>query len=98
MTQTNLQPPSKVPKISKDYNHLHNHLLTCPATQEETNVGVALFNKTKPDKETLHYENTSRNNINREWPSLILNFNNRKSFRLCQLFLKMKIEKTSVDL
>ena len=61
------------------YKHLQ-------ATQGETDAGVALFNNTKPGKVTLHYDTTSRSNIDGEWPSLILNFNNGKSFNLRPLF------------
>ena len=43
---------------------------------------MALFNNTKPNKITLHYDTTTRSKTNGEWPSLMLNFNNGKSFRL----------------
>ena len=88
MIQTNLEPPSKVPKTSKDYSDLYKYILPSSrtilkykhrqATQEETDAGVALFNNTKPGKVTLHYDTTSRSNIDVEWPSLILNFNLKK--------------------
>ena len=81
MIQTNLEPPSKVPKISTDYNDLYNYVLPSSrtilmykhlqATQKETGAGVILFNNTKPNKVT-YYNITSRSNIDREWPSLIL--------------------------
>ena len=82
MIQTNLEPPSKVPKTSKDYSDLYKYILPSSrtilkykhlqATQEETDAGVALFNNTKPSKVTLHYDTTSRSNSDGEWPSLIL--------------------------
>ena len=94
MIQTNLEPPSKVAKISTDYNDLYKYVLPSSrtilmykhlqATQKETGAGVVLFNNTKPNKVT--YFTTSRSNIDREWPSLILNFNKGKSFRLHPLF------------
>ena len=93
--QTNLEPPSKVPKISTDYNDLYKYVLPSSrtilmykhlqATQKETGAGVVLFNNTKPNKVT-YYNTTSRSNIDREWPSLILNFNKGKSFHLHPLF------------
>ena len=94
MIQTNLEPPSKVAKISTDYNDLYKYVLPSSrtilmykhlqATQKETGAGVVLFNNTKPNKVT--YFTNSRSNIDREWPSLILNFNKGKSFRLHPLF------------
>ena len=77
MIYTNVLPSSRT--ILK-YKHLQ-------ATQEETNADVALFNNIKPGKLTLHYDTTPRINIDGKWPSLILNFNNGKSFRLRPLFL-----------
>ena len=80
MIQTTLEPPSKVPKTSKDYNDLHKYVLPSSrtilkykhlqASQEETDADVALFKNTKPGKVTLHYETTSRINTDGEWPSL----------------------------
>ena len=95
MIHTNLEPPSKVPKTFKDYNDLYEYVLQSArtilkykylqATQQETDAGVALFNNTKLGKVTLHYDTTSRSNTDGEWPSLILIFNNRKSFHLRSL-------------
>ena len=71
MTQTNLEPPSKVPKTSKDYNDLYKYVLPSSrtilkykhlqATQEETNVDVALFNNIKPSKVTFTLWHHSKN-------------------------------------
>ena len=84
MIQTNLQPPSKEPKTSKDYNDLCKYVLSpsrtilkynrLQATQEKTGASVALFNNTRPNKTTLHYDNTSRSNIDREWPSMVFSY------------------------
>ena len=64
MIQTNLEPPSKVPKTSKDYNNLQKYILLpsrtileykhLQATQEETDAGVALYTNTNPGKVKLH--------------------------------------------
>ena len=96
MIQTSLEPPSKLPKTSKDYNDLYKYVLPSSktvlkykhiqATQKENDAGVALFNNTKPNKLTLHYDTTARSNIDGEWPSLMLKFNNENSFRLRPLF------------
>ena len=102
--QTNLEPPPKVPKTSKDYTDLYKYVLPSTriilnykhlqATQEETNAGVALFNDTRPGKVILYYDSTSRSNIDGEWPSLILKFNNGKSFRLRPLFFEFEDRET----
>ena len=92
MVQTNLEPPSKVPKASKDYIDLYNYVLPfsrtifkyecLQATQEKTDAGVALFNNIKSNKATLNYETTSKSNTDGKWPTFILNFNNGKNFHL----------------
>ena len=56
------------------------------AAQEERDAGVALFRKDAGTKATLHFDTTSRNNIDGEWPSLILNFSNTQRHRLRPLF------------
>ena len=71
------------PRTILKYKHLQ-------ATQEETDAGVALLNKIKPNKVTLHYDTTSRSTNDGEWFSLILNFNNGKSFLLRPLFFVYK--------
>ena len=59
-----------------DYKHLQ-------ATESGTQAGVALVKKTIDVLVTLHYDTTSRNCIDGEWASLILNFSdgNRYSLR-----------------
>ena len=69
----NLEPPSKVPKTFKDCNKLYKCFLPSSrtvlkykhlqATKEASGAGMALFNNTKPNKVTLHYDTTSRSNI-----------------------------------
>ena len=43
------------------------------AAQEERDAAVALINKTAHHNVTLHFDTTSRNHIDGEWPSLIFN-------------------------
>ena len=56
------------------------------AAQEERDAGVAFFQKDAGTKSTLHFDTNSRNNIDGEWPSLILNFLNTQHHRLRALF------------
>ena len=50
-----------------DYKHLQ-------ATEIEWDAGVALVKKESSIKVTLHYDTTSPNSTDGEWPSLILTF------------------------
>ena len=60
MIQTNLDPPWKVSKTSKDYNDLYKYVLPSSRTilkykhlqdtQEETDAAVALFKTPSPEK------------------------------------------------
>ena len=55
------------------------------ATQNETEAGVMLLNKNSVDKATVHFDTTSRSNIDGDWPTIILRFSNNISnteFRL----------------
>ena len=56
------------------------------AAQEETDTALAIINKSPGVKITLHYDTTSRNNIDGEWPSLIMNFSDGQRFRLRPIF------------
>ena len=61
------------------YKHLQ-------ASETECNTGVALAKKESSIKVTLHYDITSRNSIDGECSSLILNFSDKQKFRLHLLF------------
>ena len=62
-----------------DYKHLQVSEIECDA-------GVALAKKESSIKVTLHYETSSKNSIDGEWPSLILNFSDKQEFHLLPLF------------
>ena len=66
-------------KTVSDYKHLQ-------ASQREYEAAVALNSKPENVKVTLHFDTTSRNSIDGEWPSLILNFSNGQKFRLRPIF------------
>ena len=66
-------------KTVSDYKHLQ-------ASEVECDAAIALIDKNKNVKVTLHYDTTSRNSIDGEWPSLILNFSDQQKFRLRPLF------------
>ena len=52
------------------------------ATQEEANAAQGLYTLADDVRVTVHYDATSRNNIDGEWPSLILVFSESRRFRL----------------
>ena len=93
---------SNAPKSSSDYE-IYKYVLpsakiirnykNLQATQEETNAGVKLFEKCLEEKVTLHFDTTSRCNIDGEWPAIILNFSSNIRFNLRPLLLLMKIVK-----
>ena len=56
------------------------------ASQEERDSALALLNKETMVKVTLHFDTTSRNHIDGEWPSIILNFSDKQRFRLKPIF------------
>lgn len=79
----------------KDYTYViasartitdHKQML---ATENESEAAVALSNKGEHTKATVHFDTTSRNNIDGDWPSIILRFTNITTnieFRLRPLF------------
>ena len=56
------------------------------ASEIECDAAVALLDKNETVKVTLHYDTTSRNSIDGEWPSLILHFSDGQNFHLRPLF------------
>ena len=56
------------------------------AAQEEANAAQALRDLADDVRVTVHYDTTTRNNIDGEWPSLILVFSDARRFRLRPLF------------
>ena len=66
-------------KTIVEYKHLQ-------ATQEERDSAIALLNKPDSVVVTLHFDTTSRNSIDGEWPSLILIFSDGQRFRLRPIF------------
>ena len=71
----NVLPPAKT---VAEYIYLQ-------ASEVECDAAIALINKNNV-KVTLHYDTTSRNSMDGEWPSLKLNFSHKKKFRLRPLF------------
>ena len=56
------------------------------ATETETDAGLALLDKDISVKAFIHFDTTSRSNIDGDWPSIILRFTNGEEFRLRPLF------------
>ena len=57
------------------------------ATQEEIDAGIALLNKPKSENVTFHFDTTSRNYIDGDWPALILNFRDGIRFNLRPVYV-----------
>ena len=66
-------------KTISDYKYLQ-------ASQTESDVALAMIDKAEDVKITLHYDTTSRNSIDGEWPSIVINFSDKQHFRLRPLF------------
>lgn len=56
------------------------------ATATETDAALALLDKDVSVKAFPHFDTTSRNNIDVNWPSIILRFTNGEEFRLRPMF------------
>ena len=56
------------------------------ASQEERDAALALYQKSGDVRVTLHYDSTTRNCIDGEWPSLVLAFSDKQRFRLRPIF------------
>ena len=65
-------------KIIRNYKNLQ-------ATEEETDASMHL-KKLTDEKVTLHFDTTSRCNIDGEWPALILNFSSNARYMLRPLY------------
>ena len=89
------RPTPKPPKTSNDYE-IYKYVLpsakiiqnykNLQATQEEANASIKLFKKSSVEKVTLHFDTTSRCNIDGEWPAIILNFSSNIRFNLRQYY------------
>ena len=60
------------------------------ASQVERDAAMALGSKPDDVKSVLHYDTTSRNKIDGEWPSIILSFSDGRDFELSPIFLHTK--------
>ena len=56
------------------------------ASEMETIAATMLLEKDGDTKSTIHFDTTSRSNIDGEWPSLILRFSNNVEYRLRPIF------------
>lgn len=56
------------------------------ATETETDAALALLDKDLSVKAFIHFDTTSRSNIDGDWPSIILRLTNGEEFRLRPLF------------
>ena len=71
------------------------------ATQNETEAAVMLLNKSDFHKATVHFDTTSRSNIDGDWPTIILRFSNNTNnteFRLRPIFFAYKDREQIINL
>ena len=85
----------KVPYSKEDYRVYEKILPTAKTINDykqvqeihqEQRAALALKSADNHVKVTLHYDTTSRSNIDGEWPSLILIFSDKQRFKLRPLF------------
>ena len=104
------QPPSKKPsppvsaRDYKSYDYVLPSARTISdykqmqASQVEQDTAIALWSKDKNVKSTLHYDTTTRNTIDSEWPAIILYFSNRDEYVLRALFFAYEDRKQIIEL
>ena len=56
------------------------------ASQVDRDADISLGSKPDDMKSVLHYDTTSRNKIDGEWPSIILSFSDGRDFELRPFF------------
>ena len=87
-------------KEHKDYTYVvcsartisdHKQVL---ASEMETLAAAVLLEKDDATKSTIHFDTTSRSNIDGEWPSLILRFSNNIEYRLRPIFFAYEDRET----
>lgn len=92
------EPPEKkkrLPTTAADYESYGyvicsartiNDYKQMQASQVESDAAVELFSKEEHIKSTLHYDTTSRNRIDGEWPSIIIFFSSGEEFTLRPIY------------
>ena len=103
-----LEPQEKKKKITDiDYDKYSDILPSAKsirryknlqATQDEVNAAVALSTKRADNNVTLHFDTTSRNYIDGEWPALILNFSQGKRYTLRPVFFAYEDKENIIEL
>ena len=68
------------------------------ASQVEQDAAIALWSKDENVKSTLHYDITTRNTIDGEWPAIIFYFSNGDKFVLRPLFFAYEDRKQIAEL
>ena len=68
------------------------------ASQAERDGAIALWSKDENVKSTLHYDTTTRNTIDGQWPAIILYFSNRDEYVLRPLFFAYEDRKQIAEL
>ena len=104
------QPPSKKlcpPVIARDYE-IYEYVLPSArtiseykqmqASQVEWDAAIALWSKDENVKSTLHYDSTTHNTNDSEWPAIILYFSNGDEYVVRPLFFAYEDRKQIVEL
>jgi hypothetical protein len=68
------------------------------AIHQEKEAAMALYSKPNNVKSTLHYDTTSRSQIDGDWPALILIFSDKRRFSLRPLFFAFEDRKNIIRL
>ena len=68
------------------------------ASQIEQDAALALLTKVSLVKSTLHYDTTSTNSNDSEWPSIILRFSNGREFVLHPMFFAYEDREQIIEL
>ena len=78
-------------RVLIDWKHLQ-------ATEAEIAAAIALFHKQEDVTVTLHYDTTSRNSIDGEWASIILNFSDMRQYSLRSIYFSYEDKKNIAHL
>ena len=101
----NSEPPSKrrsliwTPELSDRYKWVIPYRRTLidwkhlQATEAETEAAIALYQKQDDVSVTFHYDTTSRNSIDGEWESIILNFSDDRQYSLRSIYFAYEYRK-----
>ena len=68
------------------------------AIKQESNIALALLDTMPSDVVTVHYNTTTRERLNGEWPSVIIKMSNGKKFKFHSINMAIEYRKKTVNL